>query len=197
MERKFYKFCWHWLRPIFNLIYPHRASGVENLPAEGGFVLCVNHTSAVDPVLIAACMPTDRPMMFLGKKELMEHRFVRALVTRLGMIPIDRGNADIGAVRRCMQVLREGAGLVIFPQGTRSRDNTPTPMMPGASMLALRGGVPVYPCYIDGPYGVFRRVDVRFGGQLDFSDLGRRCDAQTLQEATARIEAAVWALKDQ
>ncbi len=195
MDRKLYKFVWTLLRPAFKLIYPHKVTGLENLPAEGGFVLCLNHISARDPLFVASCLPRDRWMMFLGKKELYDNRLLRPFVTRLGMIPVDRGNADLNAVRSCLKVLKDGAGLCIFPQGTRSRDNSPTPMLNGASMIALRGGVPVIPAYIDGPYRLFRRVDVHFGAPLDFSDFGRRCDADTLAAATHRIEGGVWGLR--
>lgn len=196
MERKLYKLLWVICRPAFDLLYPRKVTGVENVPTEGGFVLCINHCSALDPLFVASRLSINQRMMFLGKKELHDNRILRPFLKWLGLIPVDRGHADLNAVRTCMQVLKEGAGLMIFPQGTRSRDNTPTPMLPGASMIALRGGVPVIPAYIDGPYRLFHRVDVRFGAPLDFSDLGRRCDQATLENATARIELAVWALKD-
>lgn len=196
MERKFYKLVWVVCRPVFDLIYPRKVEGLENIPAEGGFVLCLNHCSALDPLFVASRLPIGRRMMFMGKKELHDNRFLRPFLKWLGLIPIDRGHADINAVRSCMQVLKEGAGLVIFPQGTRSRDNTPTPMLSGASMIALRGGVPVIPAYIDGPYRLFRHVDLRFGAPIDFSDFGRRCDQATLTQATERIEHAIWGLRD-
>lgn len=196
MERKFYKLTWIVCRPIFDLIYPRKVTGLENLPAEGGFVLCMNHCSALDPLFVSSRLPIRLRMKYLGKKELHDNKFLRPFVTWLGLIPVDRGNADLNAVRSCLQVLKEGQGLVIFPQGTRSRDNTPTPMLPGASMIALRGGVPVIPGYIDGPYRLFHHVDIHFGKPLDFSDFGRRCDSQTLTQATQRIEQAIWSLKD-
>ena len=196
MGKKFYNFCWVALRPVFDLIYPRKVTGLENLPAEGGFVLCMNHCSALDPLFVSSRLPISRRMKYLGKKELHDNKFLRPFVTWLGLIPVDRGNADLNAVRSCLQVLKEGQGLVIFPQGTRSRDNTPTPMLPGAAMIALRGGVPVIPAYIDGPYRLFHHVDIHFGAPLDLSDFGRRCDHDTLVAATDRIAGAIWALRD-
>ena len=112
MERKFYKLVWTVFRPVFRFLYPLRISGRENLPAEGGFVLCLNHCSALDPILTVCCLPRDRWMMFMGKKELYDHKLLGPLVRPLGMIPVDRGNADLNAVRTCLKVLKEGAGLV-------------------------------------------------------------------------------------
>lgn len=196
MGQKFYRFVHGALSPLFSLCYLKKATGLENLPQEGGFILCANHLSALDPVCIASRLPRKQNLSFLAKKELFENKALRFLISKLGAIPVDRGSADIGAIRSSMQALKNGDCLIIFPQGTRSKDNTPTPMLSGASMIALRGGVPVIPCYIDGPYKFFRRIDIRFGAPIDFSDFGRRCDAATLEEATRRIESAVWGLRD-
>lgn len=196
MGRKFYQLVHFAFSPFFNLLWLNKkAPGLENIPAEGGFVLCANHISALDPICIATRLPRKRGIAFLAKKELFENRFLKALITALGAIPVDRGNADLNAIRTSMQALKEGNCLMVFPQGTRSKDNTPTPMLSGASMIALRANAPVIPCYIDGPYRIFRHMDIRFGPAIDFSDFGRRCDADTLKAATQRIEAAVWSLR--
>lgn len=195
MGKRFYDLVHAVLTPALNLCCLKKATGCENLPEEGGFVLCANHISALDPVCIASRMPRKRTLAFLAKKELFENRLLKTIIVALGAIPVNRGGADIAAIRSSMQALRDGKCLMIFPQGTRSRDNTPTPMLTGASMIALRGGVPVIPCYIDGPYRLFHRIDIRFGKALDFSDLGRRADADTLKSATERIEAAIWSMR--
>ncbi len=109
---------------------------------------------------------------------------------------MDRGHSDLAAVRTSLQLLKEGHGLAIFPQGTRIKDNHPAPMLDGVSMIALRAGVPVIPAYIGGPYRLFRRTQVSFGKPVSFEGLPRRVDSETLSQATRRIEDAVWALKD-
>lgn len=197
MGRHFYNFVWSILRPTYDLMFPRRVTGLENIPSEGGFILCLNHISARDPLFVSTRISRKRRMFFLAKKELFNNKILKWIMDHLGGIPIDRGNADLSAIRRSMQVLKEGYGLGIFPQGTRSRDNTPTPMLNGAAMIALRGGVPVIPAYIDGPYHLFHRTDVRFGKPIDFSDFARRLDSNTLTEATKRIENAIWSLRTQ
>lgn len=195
MLPRFYDIAHVVLSPVLSLLFLKKAEGLENLPAEGGFVVCANHLSACDPVFLASRLPRRRHMRFLAKKELFDIKLLRPLIVALGAIPVDRGHADIGAIRASMQVLKDGNGLMIFPQGTRSRDNSPTPMLPGASMIALRAGAPVIPAYIDGPYRIFRRVKICFGAPIDFSDFGRRCDKDTLEVATERIAGAVWGLQ--
>lgn len=196
MGSRFYNFVWSLMRPIYALIWPRRVSGLENLPAEGGAILCANHFSAHDPLYVASCIPLARPVHFLAKKELFEHQPLKAFVTWLGAIPVDRGHADLSAIRAAMKVVRDGEVLGIFPQGTRSPDNSPTPMLNGASMIALRGGVPVIPVYVDGPYRWFRKIDVRIGAPIDLSSFGKRCDSSTLDAVTKQIESSVWGLRD-
>ena len=196
MGRKFYNFVWSLMKPIYAVLCPPKVYGLENLPVEGGFVLCINHFSNHDPLYVSTCIPRDRHVHFLAKKELFTNKFVRPFVAGLESIPVDRGHADLSAIRSAMQVVREGSALGIFPQGTRSLDNTPTPMLNGASMIAMRCSVPVIPTYIDGPYRLLRRTAVRFGPAIDMSLFGRRCDSAPLTEVTRHIEAAIWGLRD-
>lgn len=195
MGNSFYNVVWYICRAGFGLVYPSRVFGREHIPAEGGFILCLNHCSALDPLYISAQIPRKRNMHFLAKKEIFSNKLFAKVLTAIGGIPIDRGNADLNAVRASLQLVKEGKSLGIFPQGTRSRDNSPTPMLTGASMIALRAGVPVIPAYIDGPYRLFRRMDLRIGAPLDFSDFGRRCDKDTMQAATDRIADAIWSMQ--
>ena len=196
MGRKFYNFVWSLVKPFYAVFYPRKVYGLENLPAEGGFILCVNHFSNHDPLYIATCISRERHMHCLAKKELFDNKIVRPLVAGLEAIPVDRGHADIAAVRSAMKVVKEGHALGIFPQGTRSLDNTPTPMLNGASLFAMRGGVPVIPAYIDGPYRLFRRTAVRFGPAIEMEGFGKRCDSETLTKVTGHIEAAIWGLRN-
>ena len=194
MNIRFYQFVRVVLGAFYRLVFPPRVDGLENIPAEGGFVLCSNHCSARDPFYLAVLV-RRRYLFFMAKTELFRSKPVSRFITALGGFPVDRGHSDLSAVRTSLGLLKEKNGLVIFPQGTRSRDNTPTPMLEGSSMIALRAGVPVIPAYIGGPYRLFRRTQVSFGQPVDLSDFGRRIDSTVLNAATRRIESAVWALK--
>ncbi len=194
MSKTFYDFTRYVLRPIYAVLFPARVDGLENIPAEGGFILCSNHVSARDPLYLAV-HEKRRHFRFMAKAELFKLKLVGAVLRGLGAFPVDRGHSDLNAVRTALSLLKEGHGLGIFPQGTRSRDNTPTPMLEGVSMIALRAGVPVIPAYIGGPYRLFRRIQLSFGPPVSFEGLPRRVDSDTLSQATRRIESAVWGLK--
>lgn len=193
MNKALYRLVYIVMRPIYALIFPAWLDGLENVPETGGFILCANHVSARDPLYLAVQCKT-RVLHYMAKAELYKNKLIAAILRALGSFPVDRGHSDLGAVRTALGLLKEGHGLGIFPQGTRSRDNTRTPMLSGVSMIALRAGVPVIPVYIGGPYRLFRRTQISFGKPVDLSDYGRRVDNQTLESATHRIEDAVWSL---
>ena len=194
MGKNFYRFCCAVMRPVYAVLYPSRTEGIENVPANGAFILVANHISARDPFYLAVRCKT-RQFHFMAKAELFRFKPLALFLKGLDAFPVDRGHNDMGAVRTALKLLADGHGLGVFPQGTRSRDNTPTPMLGGVSLIAIRSKQPVIPAYIDGPYRLFRRKKVRFGPPVDLSDM-RKFDSETLAAATQRIEKAVWGLGD-
>ena len=168
-------------------------TGQENIPAEGGFIICANHIHWNDCLYLAAKI-RPRRITYIAKAEVFANKLFSLVLGEkgLGAIPIHRGEADLTAMRAALKVVADGDALGIFPQGTRSRDNTPTPMLNGVSMIALRAKAPIIPVYIDGPYRLFKRIDVRIGAPVDISDLGRRPDAATMNAITDRIATAIW-----
>ena len=196
MGKRFYNFCCAVMKPIYNLFLPSRVEGLENVPDEGGFILCANHFSNNDPFYLAHCC-RKRRFHYMAKAELFKFKPLALFLKGLEAFPVDRGHNDLNAVRTAMKITADGHALGIFPQGTRSRGNVRTPMLGGVSLIAMRAKVPVIPCYIDGPYRVFRRTRVRFGAPVELSDLGRRFDSDTLKAATKRIDDAVWNLKEE
>ena len=194
MGQKFYRLCCAFARPFYNLFYPSTVEGLENLPDEGGCIVCANHLSARDPFYLAVKV-RNRYLHFMAKAELFRFKPVAWFMRGLMSFPVDRGHNDLNAVRTSLKLVAEGHALALFPQGTRSRDNSRTPMLSGVSMIALRSGAPVIPAYIDGPYRLFRRTRVCFGKPVSFEGLGRRVDSPTMEAATHRIEEAVWGLK--
>lgn len=175
------------------IFHPVRVTGKENLPAEGGFMLCANHISFLDPVITV--LYVKRHIRFMGKKELFRNKFCANVFAAIGAFPVDRGKADLSAIREAIKTLTSGQCLGIFPQGTRSADNEHTEMHSGAAMIRQRAGSPVVPMYIDGPYKLFRRTDVVIGKPIDLEKFGRKADSQTIAEITRRIDESIWALK--
>ena len=196
MNIRFYDTLSAILRPYYGLLWPSRVTGAENIPETGGFILCANHVHWRDCLFLAVRL-NKRRYTYLAKAELYKNPVARLILgdKGLGGIPVSRGESDLGAIRRALKTISDGEGLGIFPQGTRSRDNSPTPMLNGASMIAVRANVPIIPVYIDGPYRLFRHVDVTVGKPVEIADLGRKYDSATLTEVTRRIETAIWSMR--
>jgi len=175
------------------ILHPVRVTGKENLPKEGGFMLCANHISFLDPVVTV--LYVKRHIRFMGKKELFKYKVVAGVLDAVGAFPIDRGNADLAAVREAIKTLKDGKCLGIFPQGTRSAGNERTQMHGGAALIVQRTGSPVIPMYIDGPYKYFKKTDIRIGKPIDLSEFGKKADSETIARITERIDGGIWALK--
>ncbi len=195
MGERFYKNACALMRPVYGLLFPTEFEGLENIPDEGGCLICANHLHARDPFILAVRV-RNRCLHFMAKAELFKFKPLGAFLRALLAFPVDRGHSDLNAIRTSLKLLADGHVLGVFPQGTRSRDNSRTPMLNGVSMIALRARKPVIPVYIGGPYRLFRPTRVRIGKPVDLSDFDRRMDGETLTAATHRIEDAVWGMAE-
>ncbi len=161
---------------IFKILFYMEVEGRENIPEEGPFILASNHLSFLDPPLLGISSP--RKLYFLARKTLFKNKIFSAFIKRLGAIPIEREGSPM-ALRKGLDVLKEGKGLVIFPEGTRSRDGKLKNGKPGVGFLAIKGKCPVVPVFISGtdkalPVGAKfikpTKIKVKIGKPLLFHD---------------------------
>ena len=129
-----------------HLKYHYHVIGRENIP-EGGCVVIANHTQWADPVLVATAMGNKYPIVAMAKKELFAIKPLAPLISALGAFPVDRGTADIGALKTALKSVKEGKKLLIFPEGT-TKHKEGDAVKEGAAMIAARTGAPVLPIYI-------------------------------------------------
>lgn len=137
-----------------------KVTGVENIPADGGCIVCGNHISNHDAVLVASFYP--RRCVFMAKKELFVPVF-GGLLKKLGGIPVNRGKNDIGAIKASLRALKEEKPLVLFPQGTRCKDLKFDDFKNGAPFLAIKAGVPIVPLGISGRFRFRGKLKMKFG----------------------------------
>jgi 1-acyl-sn-glycerol-3-phosphate acyltransferase len=114
-----------------------RSYGRENIPRKGPFVLISNHQSYLDPMLCGC--PIKRRVSFLARESLFRHWLFGRMIRSVGTIPVRLGEADISAMRKVIDVLKQGRGVCLFPEGTRSQDGKITPFKPGFGLLCRRG----------------------------------------------------------
>ena len=152
------KWFWsvRWTCRLFCLLFFRmRTYGRENIPKKGPFLLISNHQSYLDPILCA--VPITRRIGFLARESLFTHWLFGGLIRSLGTIPLKLGEADISAMRKVIDVLKEGRGVCLFPEGTRSLDGKITPFKPGFGLLCRRGKAAVVPVVIDGAFECWPR----------------------------------------
>ncbi|MDR1591232.1 MAG: 1-acyl-sn-glycerol-3-phosphate acyltransferase [Puniceicoccales bacterium] len=141
------------LKELFN----GKIYGQENIPRSGPFIVAPNHLSHLDPPFISAAFQ-KRELMFLGRKTLFKPGFWNWLLSHINVIPVDKENAaDISAIRKALTLLKNGFGLVIFPEGTRSPDGNFGVAQAGIGFLACKSQVPVIPVRIFGTYKILRK----------------------------------------
>ncbi|MBI3961865.1 MAG: 1-acyl-sn-glycerol-3-phosphate acyltransferase [Deinococcus sp.] len=187
----FYRVIWLLAFLLCNLLFRLQVRGREHLPRQGPFLLVANHSSYLDPIVIAVSL--WRPINFLGHDGLFRIPVLRTILPWLHTMPVRRGEGDVGAIRRSLHILRRGEPLLIFPEGTRSPDGRLRPARPGAAALALRTGVPVVPVGVVGAGrvlpvgGPFRlaKIQVRFGPALDLKTSAAEPSTATLQMMAA------------
>ena len=200
------------LHPGLRLLIKNRWQGKENIPATGGIILAPNHLSYADWPTIALFSDgyAHRYPVFMIKSPIFEVKVIGPMMYKFGQLPVYRGRGDAGLVlKQAEQALREGACVIVYPEGTASRDPDLWPMVgrTGAARLALTTGAPVVPIAHWGaqeilPYGskklrLFPRKTVRMvaGPPVDLSAYaGQRLSASTLRAATADIMADITAL---
>lgn len=164
-----YPILWLYMK----LFHPWRVLGRENIP-EGGVLLCGNHTTLGDPLYVVCAIGHIPQVRVMAKEELMRVPVLGLLLRRAGIIGVDRGKADVGAIKEGMRALKNGEKLLIFPEGTRVKEGETGQAHTGAAMFATRTGVPILPVYISPKKRRFRKTDVVFGEPYRPSYEGRR-----------------------
>ena len=206
-----YKFIVLWLRPLLRVLTRRRWLGQDNLPRGGGFVAAPNHVSYYDPFVVALFLyDSGRPPFFLGKEAVFRIPVLGKLVGWSGQIPVYRGTGRAAdAYRAAVAAVDAGKAVVVFPEGTLSRDPDGWPMVgkTGAARIALQTGKPLIPIAQWGAQEVLptystkprffpkKTVTAIAGPAVDLDDLrGRPIDAALLREATERVMAAITVL---
>ena len=132
-------------------------TGTENIPRRGGVCFVSNHGSIFDIVLLLAYC--GRPIGFIAKKELLFIPFINIWIFLIGGLFIDR-NKIRGAIRtinKGVARIKAGGGMIIFPEGHRSRGQGLLPFHPGSLKLATQAEAPIIPVAIAGSYDVFEK----------------------------------------
>lgn len=192
---RFFRIVYHILRPLLWLVFPIRVVGLENLP-EGGALLCANHPSNWDPVLIGLALPVDSRIMFMAKDQLFHIPVLSFLIRHLGAFPVKRGASDLAAIKTAMRCLQEGNRLLVFPEGTRSEYHGEQTAKGGVTLMATRTGTPMVPIYCGKRHRLLRRTTIAIGKPYTPTIAGRRPTAEENQKAADAILTRIYAMSE-
>ena len=183
-DYKLYNFIKSVFKPLIKLVYRTEYKGLENIPPKGTkYILAINHTCALDPVIVAA--PKQVPTLhFMGKAELFKNPFAAWFLTHMQSFPVHRGKGDTTAIEYGEKIIEEGHVMAICPEGKRikDKDGKPQKAKAGVAIIAKATNASVLPVAIccDGPIKAGKKVTVSYGKLItpeemnfDKEDFGR------------------------
>jgi 1-acyl-sn-glycerol-3-phosphate acyltransferase len=199
----FYWFIWSLLRVFLRVYCRIKITGAKKVPRKGGFILASNHIGAGDPFFVGTCV--TREFKFMAKQELFKNPIIGNLISWLNAFPVNRGILDPKALQTAYDTLHAGYGLILFPEGTRSKTGELGKGKPGVGLLARRMLVPIVPAYIENSRGFssipisLRRMKVIFGDPIPSSRIeefldtndGYRALSEDLMQKIGELQKAM------
>jgi len=182
---------------LFRTYFRVTIRGAEVVPVAGPVIVASNHQTFLDPPMVG--LRLDRPPIYLARRSLFRNRLFAALIRFFGAVPIDREGPGVASLRQSLRFLEAGRVVVLFPEGTRSRDGTVGEFRPGVALLAEKSGASVVPVRIRGGEKVFPkgakfprpgRISVTFGAPMTIAP------GEDAREFLGRIRDAVVRLGD-
>lgn len=193
--RKGYKVAHAILAGLVKFLFRVKVEGLENDPGEGGFLLCSNHVTLLDPICISASLKKTEAF-YMAKKELFKIPVISSLLRAFGAYPVNRGAGDLGAIHKTVDILKEGHCVGIFPQGTRCRGKAleDTKFKNGAALVLSKTEVPVLPVRVkikNNKWCPLRKIVIVIGKRIEPEDL--KIDPEkNKSEEMARITSIIF-----
>lgn len=164
-----YSFAKTLVGAIYYILFRFKVVGAENIPDNGGVILCSNHKSIHDTIVLGLVGHKRKPH-FVAKNELFKNRFFGGILRSLGAIPINRENPEMKSLKQAVSVLKEGKALAIFMQGTRRQSIDYADAKAGVALFAIKGKVPVIPVYITSKFHFFSKIYINIGKPISFEE---------------------------
>lgn len=181
-------------RTVATIGFQARSWRTDNFPPSGGALICSNHQSFLDPMVIGNA--SRRPMNYLARKTLFRFGPMRWFLDFVNTIPVEHDGFGVGGVRETLRRLKQGEMVLLFPEGTRSENGELQPFKPGFSAIARRSRVALVPVGVDGAFDAWPRsatlpqrsqVRVVVGEPLSVELVRTLDDQQLVDELRERI----------
>lgn len=189
-----YRFLVAIVSVLVKIIYRVKVNGIENFKDDKPIIISANHTHIFDPVILATL--TKRQIFFLSKKEIFEKKLSAKFFTKLGVIPIDRENTDLKAIKSCFRVIRNGDLLGIFPEGTRVKTIDINNMKKGVALIALKNKVNILPIHIEASYKIFSKITVDVYPMIETNNFENMEDSEAIDKLTEELFYKIYQGRD-
>jgi 1-acyl-sn-glycerol-3-phosphate acyltransferase len=179
-----YWLSWHGFRIIYATYFRWRVFNPERVPLKGPVILAGNHASFLDPPLIGSGVP--RGINYLARNTLFRFPVAGWILRKWECVPVDREGGGASGLRGILDRLLKGGGIVLFPEGTRTRDGKLQPARSGIGLTVIKSTAPVIPVRVFGTFEAFgrhiriprpHRIMVKYGRPMNFERL--RAEAKT------------------
>lgn len=183
---------WCAFRLTFRCYFRWRAFNAERVPPEGPVILASNHASFIDPPLVGA--PLHRAINYLAREDLFRFPVMGWILRSWQCVPVDRDGGGAAGLRAILDRLLAGGAIILFPEGTRTRDGQIHPARSGVGLTVIKSSAPVVPVRVFGTFEAYnrhmlfprpRRVMVKFGRPLRFESL--RAEARTCSKPRLKV----------
>ncbi len=174
---RFYSYALRIVNVAFRLVYPMKIIGRENIPERAALV-CANHSSYADPVMLAIAFTAKHQLHFMAKADLFEKPFLGSIMRWAEAFGVHRGTADASAIKQAMKYLKNGEKVMMFPEGRRVRGDDAAAAKSGAAMLAIRTGAPLVPVHLPAKRRLFRPNIVVIGAAYHPQTTSRKATAE-------------------
>lgn len=183
---------WSLFRIIYAIYFRWRVFHPERVPKTGPVILASNHLSFLDPPLVGSGL--DRGINYLARKTLFRYPGIGTLLRSWNAVPVDRDGGSAAGLKEILDRLKRGGAIIMFPEGTRSRNGQLQPGRSGIGLAIMKSDAPVIPVRVFGTYEAYgkgvklprpHRVQVKYGQPMYFSKLrdeAKTCSKDRLKE---------------
>jgi len=176
------------------ILYRINIVGKENIPETGSVLICPNHISNIDPVVIA--FATSRVVHYMAKAELFKNLFLAWFFRKVHAFPVNRDKVGIDTVKTSLKILKDQEILGIFPEGTRVKEGERIPPASGFIVFAVKTKSPIIPVRIKGEYRFRHKIDVIIGEPIFLTDYyGKKIPEAEIQKLGEEIMDKIYSLE--
>ena len=197
----YYRFGWICFRALYRFYFRWRVYNPERVPLQGPVILAANHASFLDPPLVGAGV--KRGINYLARESLFRFPVLGWILHRWQVVPVDREGGGAKGLKAILERLLDGGAIILFPEGTRTRDGNLQPARSGIGLTVIKSEAPVVPVRVFGTFEAFgrhmkfprpHRVAVKYGQPMPFDQLrseAKVCSKQRLKEIYQEVADAI------